>query len=213
MSDIPIRRLAIVNRGEAAMRCIRTVKALRALEGSDMEVVALYTDVDREAPFVRHADHAIRLSPRATPVASYLDHDLLISTLRKVGAYAVWPGWGFVAESPEFVDRLQAAGIRFLGPTGDTMRRLGDKIASKELAERVGVPVTAWSGGVLRDLAHASAHFDVAVRIVGVDHGQRDAWIAADVLVLLSSHGGVHPDLVVLKVDPHRCGLGCSDLP
>ena len=140
MSDTPIRRLAIVNRGEAAMRCIRTVKALRALESSDMQVIALYTDVDREAPFVRHADHAIRLAQRATPVASYLDHDLLISTLRKVGADAVWPGWGFVAESPEFVDRLQAAGIRFLGPTGDTMRRLGDKIASKELAERLDDP-------------------------------------------------------------------------
>ena len=155
MSDIPIRRLAIVNRGEAAMRCIRTVKALRALESSDMQVIALYTDVDREAPYVRHADHAVRLAQRATPVASYLDHDLLISTLRKVGADAVWPGWGFVAESPEFVDRLQAAGIRFLGPTGDTMRRLGDKIASKELAERLKIPVTAWSGGALRDAEQA----------------------------------------------------------
>src|SRR3954452_14486198 len=119
LSDIqPIRRLALVNRGEAAMRCIRTVKALRALEGHDLQVVALYTDVDREAPYVRHADHAVRLAPRATPVASYLDHDLLIKTLRQVVADAVYLGWGFVAESPEFVDRLQAAGIRFLGPSG-----------------------------------------------------------------------------------------------
>ncbi|HET8939520.1 MAG TPA: biotin carboxylase N-terminal domain-containing protein [Polyangiales bacterium] len=155
MEITPIRRLAIVNRGEAAMRCVRTVKSLRALEGSELSVIALYTDVDREAPFVRHADMAIRLPVKTTPVAAYLDHDLLLSTLRQINADAVWPGWGFVAESAEFVDKLRDAGIRFLGPTGDTMRRLGDKIASKELAERVGVPVTAWSSGALRDVDHA----------------------------------------------------------
>jgi acetyl/propionyl-CoA carboxylase alpha subunit/acetyl-CoA carboxylase carboxyltransferase component len=137
------------------MRCIRTVKSLRALEGTDLTVIALYTDVDRSAPFVRHADLAVRLAPRATAVASYLDHEMLLSTLQRVQADAVWPGWGFVAESPAFVDRLDAAGIRFLGPTGDTMRRLGDKIASKELAEKVDVPVTPWSGGAVPDVEAA----------------------------------------------------------
>jgi acetyl/propionyl-CoA carboxylase alpha subunit/acetyl-CoA carboxylase carboxyltransferase component len=164
MDITPIRRLAIVNRGEAAMRCVRTVKSLRALEGSGLSVIALYTDADREAPFVRHADMAYRLPVTTTPVAAYLDHDLLLATLLQAGVDAVWPGWGFVAESADFVDRLRDAGIRFLGPTGDTMRRLGDKIASKELAERVGVPVTAWSRGVLRDIAHARE----AAEIVGV---------------------------------------------
>ncbi|MFI5307805.1 MAG: biotin carboxylase N-terminal domain-containing protein, partial [Polyangiales bacterium] len=147
----PIRRLVVVNRGEAAMRCIRAVKALRALEGGDMQVIALYTDADRGAPYVRHADMAVPLAVRATPVASYLDHGLLYETLAQVQADAVWPGWGFVAESPEFVDGLQARGIRFLGPTGDTMRRLGDKIASKQLAERLGIAVTVWSGSALAD--------------------------------------------------------------
>jgi acetyl/propionyl-CoA carboxylase alpha subunit/acetyl-CoA carboxylase carboxyltransferase component len=147
--------LAIVNRGEAAMRCIRSVKSLRAHEGSDMRVVALYTDVDREAPFVRHADNALRLPVKTTEVAAYLDHEQLLDALRKVSADAVWPGWGFVAESAEFADKLAAAGIAFLGPTGDTMRRLGDKIASKVLAERVGVPVTAWSGGVVETVEEA----------------------------------------------------------
>jgi len=137
------------------MRCVRTVKSLRALEGTELSVIALYTDVDREAPFVRHADRAARLPVKTTPVAAYLDHELLLQVLKQVDADAVWPGWGFVAESADFVDRLRDEGIRFLGPTGDTMRRLGDKISSKELAERVGVPVTAWSGGVLRDVEHA----------------------------------------------------------
>src|SRR5262245_30454666 len=73
MEITPIRRLAIVNRGEAAMRCVRTVKSLRALEGTELSVIALYTDVDREAPFVRHADLAVRLPVKTTPVAAYLD--------------------------------------------------------------------------------------------------------------------------------------------
>src|SRR5262245_49503910 len=144
------------------MRCIRTVKSLRASEGSDLRVIALYTAVDRDAPYVRHADHAILLKPRATPVASYLDHELLLQTLMQVGADSVWPGWGFVAESPEFADRLEQAGIRFLGPSGDTMRRLGDKIASKVLAEKLEVPVTHWSG---RELANADEATEVASKL------------------------------------------------
>lgn len=155
-----IRRLAIVNRGEAAMRCIRTAKALSLREGTDLIAIALYTDVDRDAPFVRHADEAVRLASRSTPVQSYLDVDLLIETLRKVRADAVWPGWGFVSESPAFVERLDAEGIRFLGPSAATMRALGDKIAAKRLAEGAGVPVTPWSGGELESEAAAGEAAD-----------------------------------------------------
>src|SRR5690606_17630151 len=115
------------------------------------------TAADRDAPFVRHADQAIELPIKTTPVAAYLDHESLISVLRRVGADAVWPGWGFVAESPEFVDKLANAGIRFLGPNAATMRALGDKISSKLLAEDVDVPVTDWSGGEV-DLAGAREH-------------------------------------------------------
>lgn len=131
------------------MRCIRTVKALRLREGCDLVSIALYTDVDRDAPFVRHADEAVRLAERSTPVESYLDLDLLLKTLRDVDADSVWPGWGFVSESPAFVERLDAAGICFVGPSAATMRALGDKIAAKRLAEGAGVPVTPWSGGEL----------------------------------------------------------------
>ncbi len=150
-----IRRLAIVNRGEAAMRCLRGVKQLRAREGSDLEAIALYTEVDRDAPFVRHADEAILLPARGSAVASYLDHDLLLATLARTGADAVWPGWGFVAEDARFADRHAAAGITFLGPSGETMRKLGDKISAKLLAEAAGVPVAAWSGGEVADESEA----------------------------------------------------------
>jgi len=153
----PIRRLAIVNRGEAAMRCVRAVKALRAEEGSELQAVALYTAIDRDAPFVRHADLAVELPAPRGEVAAYLDHAGLLAALRRAGADAVWPGWGFVAESPEFVEKLAASGIRFLGPSPEAMRALGDKIGSKRIAEQAGVPVTAWSGGEVADAAAALA--------------------------------------------------------
>ena len=154
----PIHRLAIVNRGEAAMRCIRAVKALRTHERSELRVIALYTDVDRDTPFVRHADAVERLDAPRGEVAAYLDHDGLLDALRRAGADAVWPGWGFVAEDPRFVERVTAAGIRFLGPSAEAMRRLGDKISAKEIAAASGVPVSAWSEGVVENVAQAAAH-------------------------------------------------------
>jgi acetyl/propionyl-CoA carboxylase alpha subunit len=151
-----ILRLAIVNRGEAAMRCVRAVKALRAIEDSDLRCIALYTDVDRGAPFVRHADIAVRIeAPGPTAVSAYLDHDVLMKALAQSGADAVWPGWGFVAEDADFADRVNAAGLRFLGPSGEVMRALGDKIGAKQVAEQAGVPVIPWSGGALVDVEDA----------------------------------------------------------
>ena len=140
------------------MRCIRAVKSLRALKQSEMQVVALYTEGDSDAPFVRHADRALEIASEGGAVAAYLDHDRLVEVLRDCGADAVWPGWGFVAEDPAFVERLAAEGITFLGPTPDAMRALGDKITSKELAEQAGVPVTAWSEGPLSDASAARHH-------------------------------------------------------
>src|SRR5262249_60476655 len=115
--------------------------------GSELQAIALYTASDRAVPFVRHADAAIEISSPRGEVAAYLDHDVVLAALRRCHADAVWPGWGFVAEDPAFVERLERAGIRFLGPGPMAMRRLGDKIASKELAERESVPVSPWSGG------------------------------------------------------------------
>jgi acetyl/propionyl-CoA carboxylase alpha subunit len=151
-----IRCLAIVNRGEAAMRCIRAVKALREGEGSDLEALALYTRMDRKAPFVRHADRALRLPDRNPEGRAYLDHDLLVDAVRRAGADAVWPGWGFVAEDPDFADRIRAEGICFLGPPAEAMRLLGDKIEAKRLAEALGVPVLPWSGVEIRGPAAAA---------------------------------------------------------
>ncbi len=153
-----IERLAIVNRGESAVRCLRTAKSLREREGGGLEVIALVTPPDRDAPFARQADRAIELPAPDGAVAAYLDHDSVLTALRLAKADAVWPGWGFVAEDPVFVERLASEGITFLGPPASAMRALGDKITSKKLAEEAGVPVSDWSGGALADEDEALRH-------------------------------------------------------
>ncbi len=152
----PLRCIAIANRGEAALRCLRTVKALRVREDSALTAIALFTEPDRGAPFVRHADHALELPAPRGPRAAYLDADAVIATALRGGADAIWPGWGFLSEDPDFADRVAAAGLCFLGPSGEVMRRLGDKVEAKRLAERLGVPVAAWSGEALADLDAAA---------------------------------------------------------
>jgi acetyl/propionyl-CoA carboxylase alpha subunit/acetyl-CoA carboxylase carboxyltransferase component len=156
----PIRRLAIANRGEAALRCLRTVRALAAREGSGLGAVALYTAPDRSALWVRQADRAVELAAPGGPLAAHLDVAGVVAAARRGDADAIWPGWGFLAEDPAFADAVAAAGLAFLGPPGAVMRALGDKIAAKQLAERLGVPVAPWSSGSLADADAARAAAD-----------------------------------------------------
>src|SRR5262249_46585420 len=104
-----IRSIAIVNRGEAAMRCLRAVTSLRARGRSDLTAIVLYTDVDRDTPFVRHADIAVELRHRGSAVTAYLDREGLLEAISRTGADAVWPGWGFLAEDPTFAERVERA--------------------------------------------------------------------------------------------------------
>jgi acetyl/propionyl-CoA carboxylase alpha subunit/acetyl-CoA carboxylase carboxyltransferase component len=146
-------RVAIVNRGEAAMRLIHAVRDLSAQTGTKIETVALYTDADRTATFVREADRAYSLGPAAA--RPYLDPAVLERALTESGADAAWPGWGFVAEDPAFADLCAKAGVTFVGPSADAMRKLGDKIGAKLIAEEAGVPVAPWSRGPVPTLEAA----------------------------------------------------------
>src|SRR6185312_16335488 len=121
-----------------------------------IRTIALYTDAERGAMFVREADDAYPLGPAAA--RPYLDHARLERALRTTRADAVWVGWGFVAEDPAFADLCAGLGVTFIGPSAEAMRQLGDKIGSKLLAEQVGVPVAAWSDGPVDDLDAAVAH-------------------------------------------------------
>ncbi|MFY1699829.1 carboxyl transferase domain-containing protein [Solwaraspora sp. WMMA2101] len=143
-------RIAIVNRGEAAMRLIHAVRELAAETGARVETVALYTDVDRTATFVREADIAYDLGPASA--RPYLDLAVLERALVATGADAAWVGWGFVAESPAFAELCEKTGVTFIGPSAHAMRQLGDKIGAKLIAEEVGVPVAPWSRGAVETL-------------------------------------------------------------
>ena len=148
-----VSRIAIINRGEAAMRLIHAVRELNAQGEAQIETVALHTDGERSAMFVREADSAYALGPAAN--RPYLDLAVLERALTQTGSDAAWVGWGFVAEDPGFVEMCDRIGVTFIGPSASAMRRLGDKIGSKLLAEQVGMPVAPWSRGAVDDLEAA----------------------------------------------------------
>src|SRR5215813_10969247 len=156
------QRVAIVNRGEPAMRLINAVREWNAEGRPALRVIAVYTAADRHATFVREADESVLIGPGPETEADaafagspYLDYAELERALRACRADAVWPGWGFVSEKAEFAELCDRLGIIFIGPSAEVMRRLGDKIESKLLAERAGVPLAPWSGGPVADLAAA----------------------------------------------------------
>nr|CEL23004.1 Methylcrotonyl-CoA carboxylase biotin-containing subunit [Kibdelosporangium sp. MJ126-NF4]CTQ90144.1 Methylcrotonyl-CoA carboxylase biotin-containing subunit (EC 6.4.1.4) [Kibdelosporangium sp. MJ126-NF4] len=132
------------------MRLIHAVRDLAAESATPIETIALHTDVDRTATFVREADVAYDLGPAAS--RPYLDLKLLEQALVETKADAAWVGWGFVAEDPAFAELCDRIGVTFVGPSADAMRKLGDKIGAKLIAEEVGVPVAPWSRGAVETL-------------------------------------------------------------
>ena len=137
------------------MRLIHAVRDIAAESGTPIETVALHTDVDRTAAFVREADLAYDLGPAAS--RPYLNLEVLERALLESGADAAWVGWGFVAEDPAFAELCERIGVTFVGPSPEAMRRLGDKIGAKLIAEEVGVPVAPWSRGAVESLEEALA--------------------------------------------------------
>ena len=128
------RRILIANRGEIALRIMRTCRAM------GIETVAVYSDFDQHAPHVRFADLAV---PVGAPAArdSYLDIPAMIAAARASGAQAVHPGYGFLAENAAFAEACEGAGITFIGPSSRVIRAMGSKIGARELAKEAGVPI------------------------------------------------------------------------
>ncbi|GIF20914.1 acetyl/propionyl-CoA carboxylase alpha subunit/acetyl-CoA carboxylase carboxyltransferase component [Actinoplanes tereljensis] len=135
------------------MRLIHAVRELAAETGTPIETVAFFTDVDRTATFVREADLTYDLGAAAS--RPYLDLKTLERALIDSGADAAWVGWGFVAEDPAFAELCERVGVTFIGPSAEAMRKLGDKIGSKLIAEEVGVPIAPWSRGPVETLEAA----------------------------------------------------------
>ncbi|MGZ4329475.1 MAG: ATP-binding protein [Solirubrobacteraceae bacterium] len=155
MTQRPFRRLAIVNRGEAAMRAIRAVRELNWERDVPIRLHALHIEAERHALFVRQADERHCLGE-----GGYLDYDELERALTETRADAAWVGWGFVAEHPEFAELCERLGVVFVGPDADVMRALGDKVEGKRLAEKADVPVAAWSGWAVESIEEAHGHAD-----------------------------------------------------
>src|SRR5215471_5979603 len=128
------RRILIANRGEIAVRIMRTCRAM------GIESVAVYSDVDRHALHVRAADQAVPIGP-AAPKESYLNIDAILTAAKKIRADAVHPGYGFLAENPEFAAACESAGIIFIGPRSSVIRSMGSKIEARRLAAEADVPV------------------------------------------------------------------------
>jgi 3-methylcrotonyl-CoA carboxylase alpha subunit len=129
-----MKRLLVANRGEIARRVFRTARAM------GIETVAVYSEPDADAPFVRDADIAIPLRG-ATSAETYLDVEQILDAVRRSGADAVHPGYGFLSENAGFAEQMMAAGVTWIGPTPESIRAMALKVEAKRLAASAGVPL------------------------------------------------------------------------
>ena len=170
MKRTPFRKILIANRGEIALRIMRTARRL------GYGVVAVHSDADRESLHVREADEAVRIG-EALPAQSYLNIGAIIAAAKSSGADAVHPGYGFLAENEDFAQACRDAGLVFMGPSPDAIRAMGNKAGAKEIMMAAGVPcVPGYQGKDQSDavmLAEASKiGFPVMIKAVAGGGGR-----------------------------------------
>ena len=139
------KKILIANRGEIALRIIRTCKEM------GIRTVAVYSTADRESLHVRFADEAVCIGPPASK-DSYLNVSKIMAAVEITNADAVHPGYGFLAENADFAEVCLEYGIKFIGPSPEMIRKMGDKITAKETMIKAGVPVVPGSEGLLKDV-------------------------------------------------------------
>ncbi|HEV3446611.1 MAG TPA: acetyl-CoA carboxylase biotin carboxylase subunit [Gemmataceae bacterium] len=156
------QRILVANRGEIALRVIRACRDL------GIEVVAVFSEADREAPYLGLADEAICIGP-APAAESYLNIPRIISAAEIADVEAIHPGYGFLSENPHFAEVCRSCKIEFIGPPHEAMRRLGNKNEARKLARQAGVPIVPGSEGLIQNdnealaLAH-SMGFPVLIK-------------------------------------------------
>lgn len=183
----PIARLLVANRGEIALRVIRACRDM------GIETIAVYADPDRDAPFVRMADHAFALDGHR-PADTYLDQTKILKIAARAKADAIHPGYGFLSENAGFARAVKDAGMIWVGPDADVIDALGDKIRAREIAQAVGAPLVAGSPGPVETsadaLAFAREHgLPIAIKAAfgGGGRGMKVAWHLEEVEDLFDS--------------------------
>ena len=140
-------KILIANRGEIALRIIRTCKEM------DILTVAVYSTADKDSLHVRFADEAVCIGPPSS-AESYLSIPRIMAAVEITNADAVHPGYGFLSENADFAEVCQQYGIKFIGPSPEMIRKMGDKVTAKETMIKAGVPVVPGSDGLVKDVAH-----------------------------------------------------------
>ncbi len=147
-SKLSFNKILIANRGEIALRIIRTCREM------GIKTVAVYSTADKDSLHVRFADEAVCIGKPAS-TDSYLNIPHLMAAMEITNADAVHPGYGFLAENARFAEICNESGVKFIGPTPDQIRSMGDKITAKETMIKAGVPVVPGSGGLLESVEEA----------------------------------------------------------
>ena len=137
-----LERVLIANRGEIALRILRACKEL------GIETIAVHSTADRELKHVRLADQAVCIGP-APSTLSYLNIPAIISAAELTNADAIHPGYGFLSENADFADQVENSGFTFIGPRGETIRLMGDKVSAKQAMKKTGVPTVPGTEGAI----------------------------------------------------------------
>jgi acetyl-CoA/propionyl-CoA/long-chain acyl-CoA carboxylase, biotin carboxylase, biotin carboxyl carrier protein len=164
------QKVLIANRGEIAIRVARTLKEM------GIASVAVYSEIDRDAPHVREADEAFLIGP-AVPAESYLNIEKIIETAKEAGAEGIHPGYGFLAENAEMARACAEAGITWIGPPPEAIEAMGSKTRAREIMQEAGVPIVPGSTEVAADLEDAKkqaeeAGYPVACKAAGGGGGK-----------------------------------------
>ena len=147
---MPIRKILVANRGEIAIRVMRSAREL------GIPTVAVYSEADKLLPHAAYADEAINIGP-APASESYLDQDKIIAACKKTGADAIHPGYGFLSENASFAERVAREGLTFIGPSPHAIRIMGDKLTSKQTVKEFGVPLVPGMDEPINDVPKAKA--------------------------------------------------------
>jgi acetyl-CoA carboxylase biotin carboxylase subunit len=174
-----MKKILVANRGEIALRVMKSARKM------GIKTVAVYSEADRNAPHVKFADEAVCLGP-APSSQSYLLGDKIIAYSKELGVDGIHPGYGFLSENAEFVEKVTAAGIVFIGPSPESVRVMGSKLAAKDAVKAFGIPMVPGTDTALTDVEEAK---DIAKKI------------GFPILVKASAGGGGKGMRVVEKVE------------